>query len=358
MTTLDVIAAEVGVSPATVSRALRGKNGVSDAVRLRVLAAAEAAGYVASKRSTGIDTDVVGVIVPELDNPVFPSFVQRMQTLLVQQGYTPIVGSQFTPGVSEDEWVELMLGRSMAGLVVVSGMHADTTAPPDRYHRLRRLGVPMVLVNGFVPDLDATFIAVDDQSAVEMAVQHLGTLGHRRIGLAVGPERYTPVVRKVDALQRLVSARAGTPEAITGLVEHSLFTIEGGQATGRRLIEAGVTGILCASDMMALGVIRGARAMGLSIPRDLSVIGFDDSPVNAFMDPPLTSLRQPVADMASVAITALVEQLRTGTHPTTEYLFAPELVVRGTTGPVPASDDAAAGRTGPSARETLLPVMR
>lgn len=359
MTTLDVIAAEVGVSPATVSRALRGKNGVSDAVRLRVVAAAEAAGYVASKRSTGIDTDVVGVIVPELDNPVFPSFVQRMQTLLVQQGYTPVVGSQFTPGVSEDEWIELMLGRSMAGLVVVSGMHADTTAPPDRYHRLRRLGVPLVLVNGFVPDLDATFIAVDDQSAVEMAVQHLGTLGHRRIGLAVGPERYTPVVRKVEALRRLVAARADTPDAITGVVEHSLFTIEGGQATGRRLVEAGgATGILCASDMMAMGVIRGARAMGLSIPRDLSVIGFDDSPVNAFLDPPLTSLRQPVADMASVAITALVEQLRTGTHPMTEYLFAPELVVRGTTGPVPRAGADDPDRRSAGGREPVLPLMR
>lgn len=334
MTTLDVIAAEVGVSPATVSRALRGKNGVSDAVRQRVLVAAEAAGYVASKRSTGIDTDVVGLVVPELDNPVFPAFVQRMQTLLVQQGYTPIVGSQFTPGVSEDEWVELMLGRSMAGLVVVSGMHADTTAPPDRYLRLRRLGVPLVLVNGFVPDLDATFIAVDDATAVQMAIQHLGTLGHRRVGLAVGPERYTPVVRKVEAMQRFVAAHADDDDPFTGVVEHSLFTIEGGQAAGRRLIEAGVTGIVCASDPMALGVIRAARAMGLSIPRDVSVIGFDDSPVNAFMDPPLTSLRQPVGDMASVAITALVEQLRTRQHPTTEYLFAPELVVRGTTGPV------------------------
>jgi LacI family transcriptional regulator, repressor for deo operon, udp, cdd, tsx, nupC, and nupG len=336
MTTLDVIAAEVGVSPATVSRALRGKNGVSDAVRQRVLAAAEAAGYVASRRSTGIDTDVVGVIVPELDNPVFPAFLQRMQTLLVQQGYTPLVGSQFTPGVSEDEWIELMLGRQMAGLVLVNGMHADTTAPPDRYHRLRRLGVPLVLVNGFVPDLDATFIAVDDASAVEMAVQHLSTLGHRTIGLAVGPERYTPVVRKVEAVRRLVDERRGTPAELTGLVEHSLFTIEGGQATGRRLIEAGATGIVCASDPMALGVIRAARAMGLSIPGDVSVIGFDDSPVNAFMDPPLTSLRQPVGDMASVAITALVEQLRTGQHPTTEYLFAPELIVRGTTGPAPS----------------------
>lgn len=333
MTTLDVIAAEVGVSPATVSRALRGKNGVSDAVRQRVLAAAEAAGYVASRRSTGIDTDVVGLIVPELDNPVFPAFVQRMQTLLVQQGYTPLVGSQFTPGVSEDEWIELMLGRQMAGLVVVNGMHADTTAPPDRYLRLRRLGVPLVLVNGFVPDLDATFIAVDDANAVEMAVQHLATLGHRTIGLAVGPERYTPVVRKVEAMTRLVEARRGTPVEITGLVEHSLFTIEGGQATGRRLIEAGATGIVCASDPMALGVIRAARALGLSIPGDVSVIGFDDSPVNAFMDPPLTSLRQPVGDMAAVAITALVEQLRTAQHPTTEYLFAPELIVRGTTGP-------------------------
>ncbi|MGF1664143.1 MAG: LacI family DNA-binding transcriptional regulator [Kineosporiaceae bacterium] len=338
MTTLDHIASEVGVSPATVSRALRGKTGVSEGVRQRVVAAAQAAGYVAARRGAGVDREVVGVIVPELANPVFPAFVQRMQTLLVQQGYTPVAGSQYTPGVSEDEWIELLLGRSMAGLVVVSGMHADVTAPPDRYLRLRRLGIPLVLVNGLVPDLDATFISADDAVAVEMAVQHLVALGHRTIGLAVGPERYSPVIRKVEALHRVVERLRGTGDAVTGLVEHSLFTIEGGQAGGRRLIEAGATGIVCASDPMALGVVRAARSAGLGVPGDVSVIGFDDSPLNAFLDPPLTSLRQPVHEMATIAITALVEQLQTGTQSTTEYLFPPELVVRGTTGPAPGGD--------------------
>ena len=337
VTTLDSIAAEVGVSPATVSRALRGKNGVSEGVRQRVVAAASAAGYVAPRRAPGPDTAVVGVIVPELDNPVFPAFVQTIQTLLVQQGFLPISGSQFTPGVSEDEWIELLLDRSMVGLIVVSGMHADAKAPPDRYLRLRRLGVPLVLVNGFVADLEATFISVDDATAVEMSVQHLRSLGHRRLGLAVGPERYTPVIRKVEALERLVVGHDSAGDPTTGIVEHSLFTIEGGQASGRRLIEAGATGIVCASDPMALGVIRAARALGRSVPDDVSVVGFDDSPLNAFLDPPLTSVRQPVVEMATIAVTALVEQLRTRTQSTTEYLFAPELVVRGTTGPCGAA---------------------
>lgn len=332
MTTLDAIAAEVGVSPATVSRALRGKTGVSEEVRQRVVAAASAVGYVAPRRTSGPETSVIGIIVPELENPVFPAFVQRIQTLLVQQGFTPIAGSQFTPGVSEDEWIELLLDRSMVGLIVVSGMHADVQAPPDRYLRLRRLGVPLVLVNGVVAGLDATFISVDDATAVEMSVQHLRSLGHRRLGLAVGPERYIPVIRKVEALERL-TAGFDPADPITGIVEHSLFTIEGGQASGRRLVEAGATGIVCASDPMALGVIRAVRALGLSVPEDVSVIGFDDSPLNAFLDPPLTSVRQPVPEMATIAVTALVEQLRTRTHATTEYLFAPELVVRGTTGP-------------------------
>jgi len=334
--TLDVIAAEVGVSSATVSRALRGKEGVSDAVRRQVLQAAQAAGYTAGRRPAPVDSGTVGVIVPELDNPVFPAFVQQLQLRLVRQGLTPLVGSQLASGISEDQWIELMLARSIAGLVVVSGMHADTKTSADRYLRLCRRGVALVLVNGFVPDLDATFVAVDDRLAVDMAVQHLTALGHRRIGLAVGPERYTPVQRKVEAAHALHEARRATSDPVELLVEHALFTVEGGQASGTRLIEAGATAVICASDPIALGVIRAARTLGLTIPHDVSIVGFDDSSLNAFLDPPLTSLRQPIADMCSVVVAALTDHLRTGDHITTEYLFAPELIVRDSTGAAPA----------------------
>ena len=125
------------------------------------------------------------------------------------------------------------------------------------------------------------------------------------------------------------------------LIQHSLFTLEGGQAAAGALIASGCTAIVCASDMMALGAIRTARALGLSVPRDVSVVGFDDSTLIAFTDPPLTTIRQPVAAMSQAAVNALLEEIGGTPAPHSEFVFLPELVVRGSTAAVPASDRSA-----------------
>ena len=111
--------------------------------------------------------------------------------------------------------------------------------------------------------------------------------------------------------------------------------MEGGEAAAGRLLDRGVTGIVCGSDLMALGAIRAARQRGLSVPGDVSVVGYDDSPLIAFTDPPLTTVRQPVAAMAVAAVRALVDEINGHGAPHSEYLFRPELVVRGSTAIVP-----------------------
>lgn len=337
-TTLTDIAAQLGVSAASVSRALNGKAGVSDDLRRRVLEAAGGVGYGRTPaRSLAASASPIGVIMPELDNPVFAVFAQEMATMLVQHGHAPMLCPQSAPGISEDEWIELLLARDMAGLIVVSGMHADTHASMDRYRRLRRDKLPLVLLNGHVPGLDVTSISVDDAAAMSYAVDHLAALGHRRLGLALGPERYVPVIRKVEGFTRALRERpelAGTAP----LIEHSMFTIEGGFAATSQLLDAGATGIICASDVMALGAIRAARSRGLSVPRDVSIIGFDGSAFDAYTDPPLTTLRQPVSAMAKGAVRALLEELHNGTHPRNEFLFNPELIVRASTAAAPRTD--------------------
>jgi alanine racemase len=123
------------------------------------------------------------------------------------------------------------------------------------------------------------------------------------------------------------------------LVSLSLwFSVEGGAAAANRLLDRGVTGLVCGSDLMALGAIRAARQRGLVVPRDLSVVGYDDSPLIAFTDPPLTTVRQPVQQMAQAAVTALLDAIggRSGDH--SEYLFSPELVVRGSTTSAPRQE--------------------
>jgi LacI family transcriptional regulator, repressor for deo operon, udp, cdd, tsx, nupC, and nupG len=324
------VAAKVGVSEATVSRVLNGKPGVSESTRAAVLTALDVLGYERPDRLRKRSAGLVGLVTPELENPIFPLFAQIIESALAQHGYTPVLCTQTPGGVTEDEYVEMLLDRSVAGIIFVSGLHADTTTDPERYRKLITRPLPIVLVTGFVPTLDAPFISCDDRLAGELAVNHLASLGHSRIGLISGPERYVPVQRKL-AGYRAAMARHG----LTEMVELSLFGVEGGHAAADRLLERGVTGLVCGSDLMALGAIRAARARGLSVPGDLSVVGYDDSPLIAFTDPPLTTLRQPVRAMSNAAVRSLVDAINGQPSPHSEYVFAPELVVRGSTGVAP-----------------------
>ncbi|MDT0611118.1 LacI family DNA-binding transcriptional regulator [Streptomyces lancefieldiae] len=329
-TRLADIAARAGVSKATVSRVLNGARGVATGTRDSVLAARDALGYAYPPRQRR--AELVGLITPELDNPVFPALAEVMGQALTRQGYTPLLATQTPGGSTEDELTEMLVSRGVAGIVFVSGLHADTTAGTGRYDRLRAQRVPFVLVNGYSPRIDAPFVSPDDRAAMRLAVAHLAELGHSRIGLALGPERFVPVQRKIEGFRVGMREQLGlSAQESRELVQHSLFTLEGGQAAARALIDMGCTAVVCASDMMALGAVRAARQKGLAVPGDISVVGFDDSLLIAFTDPPLTTIRQPVKAMGQVAVDALLEEMGGTPPPRSEFVFMPELVVRGST---------------------------
>ncbi|MBO0868253.1 MAG: LacI family DNA-binding transcriptional regulator [Micromonosporaceae bacterium] len=326
------LARQAGVSEATVSRVLNDRPGVSPDTRHAVLTALDILGYERPERLRKRSAGLVGLIVPELENPIFPLFAQLIEAALTDYGYTPVLCSRPLGGVTEDEYVEMLTDRSVAGIIFVSGHHADTTTDPDRYRKLVDRPLPIVLVNGFMPEVPAPFVSCDDRAAGQLATAHLVALGHRRIGLVSGPDRYVPVQRKLAGYQAACAAYGLTEQVQLS----QLFGVEGGHAAAARLLERGVTGIVCGSDLMALGAIRAARAAGLTVPGDVSVVGYDDSPLIAFTDPPLTTVRQPVRAMANATVQALVDGINGGSGPHSEYVFGPELVVRGSTGPVTA----------------------
>ena len=331
-TRLRDLADQAGVSTATVSRVLNGKPGVASETRKAVLAALDVLGYDRPEKLRSRPEGLVGLIVPELDNPVFPVLAQSIETALSDRGFTPLLCTQSPGGTTEDEYVEMLLDHGVDGIVFVSGRHADNTASLDRYHRLRSRGMPIVLDNGYAEGVDAPAVSTDDVVAVDLALRHLSSLGHRRIGLAIGPDRYVPARRKAAAFTATL-ARTGQDAA--DHIVSTLFTVEGGQAAGGELIDSEHTAVVCASDLMALGVIRAARSRGLRVPEDLSVIGFDDSALIAFTDPPLTTIRQPVQAMGKAAVSALLSEVSGVRVSRTELLFHPELIVRGSTGSVP-----------------------
>jgi LacI family repressor for deo operon, udp, cdd, tsx, nupC, and nupG len=331
---LSDIAQQADVSEATVSRVLNDRPGVSAETRQAVLTALDVLGYERPARLRKRSAGLVGLVVPELDNPIFPAFAQVIESNLAQTGYTPVLCTQTPGGVTEDEYVEMLLDRQVSGIVFVSGLHADTAADHERYRKLIARPLPIVLVNGYVSGIGAPFVSCDDREAGELGVAHLAALGHRRIGLISGPSRFMPVQRKIAGYLAAMERLVGIVDE--ELISLSLFGVEGGQAAAGRLLDRGVTGIVCGSDLMALGAIRAARQRGLSVPGDLSVVGYDDSPLIAFTDPPLTTLRQPVAAMAVAAVRALIDEIHGHGAHRSEYVFRPELVARSSTGVAPA----------------------
>lgn len=333
-TRLADLADQAGVSTATVSRVLNGKSGVSAHARQAVLAALDVLGYERPEKLRTRSAGLVGLVIPELSNPVFPAFAQVIESMLTQRGYAPLLCAQQPGGTTEDQYVEILLEHDVAGILFVSGLHADTQASTERYQALRGRGLPIVLVNGKADAVDAPSVATDDAVAIELAMRHLVALGHRSIGLAIGPERFVPAQRKRTAFGAQLRAQLGIEDDRPHVVT-TLFTVEGGATAAHELLDSGHTAIICASDLMALGAIRAARSRGLRVPQDLSVVGFDDSPLIGFTDPPLTTVRQPVQAMGHAAVSALMAEIAGTPHSRAEILFHPELIVRGSTSSAP-----------------------
>jgi DNA-binding LacI/PurR family transcriptional regulator len=139
------------------------------------------------------------------------------------------------------------------------------------------------------------------------------------------------VIRKIQGFRAAMKSLLGLDD-VEDLIERTMFSLEGGDTAAARLIEKGCTAVVCGSDLMALGAVRAARRTGLEVPDDFSVVGYDDSPLIAFTDPPLTTVRQSVQAMSEAAVRALLDEIAGEPAPRAEYIFRPELVVRSSTG--------------------------
>jgi DNA-binding LacI/PurR family transcriptional regulator len=328
------VAKKAGVSEATVSRVLNGKPGIAESTRATVLTALDVMGYERPTQLRGDRARLVGLVLPELQNPIFPALAEVVGGALAQRGFTPVLCTRTTGGLSEADYVAMLLERQVSGMVFAGGQYAEADAPHEHYEQLLDLRMPVVLVNAAAEHLDFPRASTDDVVAMAQAFGHLLSLGHERIGLILGSADHVPSRRKLTAYQAAVE-HAGL-QWDPALVERSMFSLEGGQAAATRLVKHGVTGIICASDPLALGAIRAVRRAGLDVPSDVSVVGFDDSAFMNCTDPPLTTVRQPIEAMGRAAVMMLVGQIDGAAVTAEELLFEPELVVRGSTARISA----------------------
>src|SRR6476660_9851934 len=224
---LAEVARKVGVSEATVSRVLNEKPGVSESTRQAVLTALDVLGYERPTKLRGERARLVGLVLPELQNPIFPAFAEVMGVALAQRGFTPVLCTQTAGGVSEADYVELLLQQQVSGVVFAGGLYAQEQAPHGHYARLAERKLPTVLVNASIEGLGFPRVSCDDAVAVEQAMGHLISLGHTRIGLLLGPADHVPSARKLAAA-RGIAARSGLVLRSDQIV-HSLYSLEAAQ---------------------------------------------------------------------------------------------------------------------------------
>lgn len=327
---LQDVSAIAGVSESTVSRVMNGKAGVRGATRDRVIRILAELGYAPEAFHVGPHAGVVGLIVPELDNPIFPRFVQAVEARLLASGYLCVLCCATRVGATEDDYLDSLIGQRVAGVIVISGRHADVRADHSIYDEITARGIGLVTVNGAMDTSPVPSVSTDDHAATVTAYRHLAALGHDRIGLVIGPDCYTPVLRKLAGFRDAARAAHVAGDLDDRVVE-TIFTLDGGFTGAQRLLDNGITGIIAASDMMALGGIRAARERGIRVPDDLSVVGFDDTELMRFTDPPLTTVHQPVTRIVDHAVNVLLAQIQGQPFDRVERLLPGELIVRATT---------------------------
>ena len=296
------VATRAGVSLATASRVASGGDGVRADTRERVEEAMRSLLYVPPGRMPA--TGAIGLLVPELANPVFTALAQAMEARATDAGLATILCNTTGAAFREVDYVHMLLDRRVDGMIFISCEMTHLSGEHDHYERLVREGARLVFVNGALDGLDVPCVSVDERHAGYVATQHLLALGHRRIGFVAGPADYLPTREK--AAGRLEALREAGVDA-DGLVAHGDFSLDGGRCALRSLLRKPKppTGVICSSDLIAIGVVQEARDAGLRVPEDISVVGFDGIDAASWVDPPLTTIEQPIDEIASTAVDLL-----------------------------------------------------
>jgi len=330
MPNIKDVARSAGVSVATVSRVLNSDPNVASETRSRVFDAVTRLDYRPSSLARGLrtaETHTVGVILPDVTNPFFAAVLRGIEEVAWERGRQILIGDTANDEARQAAYLRLLTDKRTDGVLALSA-RGDLTPLLDLGRRL-----PVVLACEYVDGDPLPSVAIDNVGAALEATSHLTDLGHTRIAYIGGP----PGVilcrdrrRGWEQALRFVPAHRGR----SPLMDRGDFTIDSGKAAAERLLSLPdherPTAIFCANDEMAIGAMQAARAAGLRVPEDLSVVGFDDIAMSRVVYPTLTTVSQPMYDLGRTAMELLLD----GGAPAPGRRVLPHrLMVRGSTGP-------------------------
>ena len=330
---LEDVAKRAKVSIATVSRAVNNVGPMKGATRARVLKAIQELKYypnIHARHLAGVKSNTVGMVVSNLANPFFLDIFRSLENEAHRRGYDVLVANTDYNPRQLAASVRMMMGRRLAGLaVIVSEME------PRLMQELAESTLPVLVFDVVAPTGNIRSIRIRYEKCIQRVVEYLHSMGHRRMAF-VGHHA------ELDPLQERKRSFLDTMKRYAGEVAHTVVTDRdspaGGQQATRMLLASGFkpSAIICVNDFMALGVLKELREQNLSVPRDVSVTGYDNISLSEFAAPPLTTVNIPREEIGRMAFSALVPEESSnedGNERGREYLIDPELVIRESTGP-------------------------
>lgn len=330
MSSIKDVARLAGVSTATVSRTLAEPEKVTEATRHKVQAAIRRSGYVRNALARSFrmqSTQTILVLVPDIGNPFYSLIIQGLEEIAQQHSYRLLLGDTQNSAQRELEYLQSVEQRQVDG--VISLGHTLPAVPAIKGGK----GIPLVMACEYLHDASVSSISIDNVAAAELATQHLLDIGHRHIAFINGPVS-TPLSK--DRLQGYRKALAAAGERYDKKnVVRGDFSLVSGEEAARTLIAKGIrfTAIFAANDAMAIGAIKVLRACGMMVPRDVSVVGFDDIEFALYVEPPLTTIHQPRREMGRAAMTKMIKRLGDNADRAGEVVLDHELIIRSSTAP-------------------------
>ncbi len=341
MVRLRDIAQKAGVSIMTVSRVLHDSPDIADATKVRVAAIASQMGYVPDFAARGLrtrTTHILGLVVPTVTDPLHAAALAALQQEAIALGYDLLVAQSLNQIEREEDSIQRFLGRHVDGLVVAPVYRVGATA--SLYERLLRSSSKVVLLGHPAPFCHGfPSVATDDLAGAITATRHLLELGHRRIAFLAGPSLSPAAQERFEGYRRAL--RDARIEIDDRLVFNAGSAFEDGVKAARQLLSefTGASAIVAFNDPVAMGAATVVLARGLAIPSQISVVGFGGFPASALFRVPLTTVSQPVVEIATAAMRAMVRSLRG--EPAQNERFLPELTVRASTASAAVASPAA-----------------